>query len=83
MPRRKLSARVIKLVCEGGGEPPTCFCGGGVYTYSFERFPMTHVSRCKACGFEHRCDLQTAPPRKPPKPPEGPIGYQGFPPFWY
>jgi hypothetical protein len=62
-------------------ETVTCFCGGTEYDYGFVRFPMTHVSRCRACGLEHRCELQIAPARKAEtRPPDQPLG---FPPFWY
>jgi hypothetical protein len=64
-------------------EPMTCFCGGTDYDYSFARFPMTHVSRCRNCGFEHRCELQIATPKLRPtaaQPEDPPLG---FPPFWY
>jgi hypothetical protein len=61
-------------------EPVRCFCGAAEFDYAFSRFPMTHVSRCRNCGLEHRCALKITPARRtatqPPEPPAG------FPPFW-
>jgi hypothetical protein len=80
MSRRRLAADAAQLA---EGEAMTCFCGGKEYDYSFARFPMTHVSRCRNCGFEHRGELKISPSRAPraPTPPEDPP--VGFPPFWY
>lgn len=65
-------------------EPVRCFCGGTEFDYSFARFPMEHVSRCKACGLEHRCELKVTPVKHPsPKPSDPPDPSIGFPPFWY
>ena len=65
-------------------ESVRCFCGGTEFDYSFARFPMTHVSRCKACGLEHRAELKVTPvnqtrPRQSDKS-DPPVG---LPPFWY
>jgi hypothetical protein len=64
-----------------GGEPVTCFCGATDFDYSFVRFPMTHVSRCRSCGLEYRGELKiTQPPPRPSSPPQAPP--IAFPPFW-
>lgn len=66
-------------------EAVMCFCGGTEFDYSFVRFPMAHVSRCKACGLEHRCELKATPVKTVrPSPSDHPSGPGvGFPPFWY
>ena len=80
MSRRHKAAESAQITA---AEAVTCFCGGTEYDYSFVRFPMTHVARCRTCGFEHRCDLQIAPDR--PRPAAQPADEEppiGFPPFW-
>ncbi|HWF76202.1 MAG TPA: hypothetical protein VN694_03410 [Caulobacteraceae bacterium] len=80
MSHRRMAADAAQLA---EGDPTPCFCGGKAYDYSFTRFPMTHVSRCRNCGFEHRCELKVTPAKPPPAPasPEDPP--IGLPPFWY
>ncbi len=81
MSRRHKAADTAQIT---GEETVTCFCGGTEYDYSFVRFPMHHVSRCRKCGFEHRCELKVAPERpRPATPPPGEDPPIGFPPFWY
>jgi hypothetical protein len=83
-PRR--TAGAVTLTSDD--QPTRCFCGAAEYDYSFVRFPMAHVSRCRNCGFEHRCVLNIRPAKAtgPAKqaasgrPQEPPLG---FPPFWY
>ena len=74
------TAKTVSRIADA--EPVACFCGGAEYDYSFVRFPMTHVSRCRACGLEHRCELQIAPAKKAKSPAAEPPPL-GFPPFWY
>ena len=79
-PRRTAAAAV--LIAEEA--PVRCFCGAAEFDYSFVRFPMLHVSRCRNCGLESRGELKIAPVRK--KAARQPPGAQppvGFPPFWY
>ena len=67
-----------------GNEPVRCFCGADEYEYSFARFPMTHVSRCRKCGLEHRCELKVAPTKQASsRPPDASDPSVGLPPFWY
>jgi hypothetical protein len=81
MSRRQKAAGANQIT---EAETVTCFCGGTEYDYSFVRFPMTHVSRCRKCGFEHRCDLLVPQPRaRPSAPRAGEDPSIGFPPFWY
>lgn len=82
MSRRRTAAAVTQAA-EQQEEPVTCFCGAAEFAYSFARFPMAHVSRCRKCGFEHRCELKPATPKSPraPTPPDDPP--MGAPPFWY
>ena len=65
-------------------EPVRCFCGAAEFDYSFVRFPMQHVSRCRNCGLESRGELKVAPAKQRGAPQqrdaEPPVG---FPPFWY
>ena len=64
-------------------EPVTCFCGGTDFDYSFVRFPMAHVSRCRACGLEPRGELKMEP--APVRAGSSQAGQPpiAFPPFWY
>jgi hypothetical protein len=84
MSARRTAARKAADAKTAEEAPVRCFCGGADYEYSFVRFPMRHVSRCKRCGFEHRCVLKIEPTRPPPTPSptddDPPIS---FPPFWY
>ncbi len=78
MPRQ--SAARIRLIAHAA-PAPMCFCGGTEYAYSFDRFPMRHAARCKACGLEHRAELKIAAPQAAK--PQPPAPDYGFPPFWY
>jgi hypothetical protein len=78
---RRRSARVIKLIA--GGQPLACWCGSTEHDYSFVRFPMEAVSRCKSCGAEYRCTIQPSKPPPKPKPPSGPPDFEGYPPFYF
>ena len=80
MPRRRMAADAAQIAEK---EPVTCFCGGADYDYSFARFPMTHVSRCRNCGFEHRCELKIATPKPRSTQTSSEDPPLGFPPFWY
>ena len=81
MSRRRRAADAAQIA---EAEATTCFCGGKEYDYSFTRFPMTHVSRCRNCGFEHRGELKIATPAKAQRAAAGPEDPPlGFPPFWY
>lgn len=60
-----------------------CFCGAAEFDYSFVRFPMLHVSRCRNCGLEHRGELKIAPVPKAAARPADHEPPFGFPPFWY
>ena len=78
---RRTAAAVAQTIED---EPVRCFCGAAEFDYSFVRFPMQHVSRCRNCGLESRGELKVTPvkQRAAPSQPgaEPPVG---FPPFWY
>ena len=78
-PRR--AAAAVAQVAEP--EPLTCFCGAAEFDYSFARFPMAHVSRCRNCGFEHRCELKLTPVKHATAQPPDAQPPIGFPPLWY
>ena len=79
--RRTAAAAVVQIPED---DSVRCFCGAAEFDYSFVRFPMLHVSRCRNCGLESRAELKIAPARKKAAPQrpgaEPPVG---FPPFWY
>jgi hypothetical protein len=80
-PRRTAVAAVAQTLDD---EPVRCFCGAAEFDYSFVRFPMLHVSRCRNCGLESRGELKIAPAQqKAATPPPGAEPPVGFPPFWY
>jgi hypothetical protein len=82
---RTSSHRTAAAVVQIAEQPPVrCFCGAAEFDYSFVRFPMLHVSRCRNCGLASRGELKVAPVKKKAamQPPgaEPPVS---FPPFWY
>lgn len=79
-PRRTAVAAVAQIPED---EPVRCFCGAAEFDYSFVRFPMLHVSRCRNCGLEHRCELEIAPVKKAKARQPDSEPPVGFPPFWY
>jgi hypothetical protein len=74
-----MAAAVAQIVED---DATRCFCGAAEFDFSFVRFPMQHVSRCRTCGLEHRCELKLTPTKAAPRPSE-PQQPFGFPPFWY
>ena len=79
--RRTAAAAVVQIPAD---EPVRCFCGAAEFDYSFVRFPMQHVARCRNCGLESRGELKIAPVKqKAATQPPGAQPPVGFPPFWY